>query len=75
MSNIYLKCNTQDQYDRGEKIFQKLARKLLSKEKLDNFITQFTYEIDPIKKFIIAFLILSHDMKFEKKLTDIAKQT
>ncbi len=72
---FYLKCNTQDQYDLGEKIFQKLAKKLLSKQKLNDFITQFTYEVDPIKKFILAFLILSHDVKFEQKLTEIAKKT
>ena len=75
VDDIYIKCNTQSQYDRGEKIFQKLARKLLSKQKLDSFITEFTIEVDPIKKFILAFLILSHDTKFEKKLTEIARKT
>ena len=73
IDEFYLKCNTQDEYNRGERIFQKLTRNSLSSKKLDQFVDKFSFEVDPVKKIILAFVILSHDTNLQEKLVKLAK--
>ena len=76
MDEFYYKASTPEEYERGEEIFYKVTKENITKSQVIDLLNKFKLEVNPIKKYCLAFVLLSvGDDNMEETLVNISKQT
>ena len=76
MDIFYDEASTPEEYERGEEIFYNVTKENITKPQVVELLNKFKFEVDPIKKYCLAFVLLSvGDDNMEELLVNISRQT